>query len=143
MSNKVVTSNAAPGIDAGFLNALESALVAGGSTYFLTPYQLTTNPTVNAGTTTTLTAGGVGGIPSGAFGVLIAASITSATVGAYLQIGPNGGNLAHYPTLGNIQVANQYVNGPVTCPLSSNKIDVHANVGNIVLQTWYIYGYII
>jgi hypothetical protein len=145
MSNKFVTSGAAPGIDSGFLNNVETCLVGAGSIYLITPYQLTTNPTVNAGNTTTLTCTGVGGIPSGALAVLLGIGIFSNTSGGgYIQGAPHGGTLGQYWGLTG-PVANQYMlGGMIIAPLdATGKIDVKANGQACVLQSWYIYGYVI
>jgi hypothetical protein len=44
--------------------------------------------------------------------------------------------------IGNIQVTNQFVSAQIEVPILSNQIDVKANGGNIVLQNWFIVGYI-
>lgn len=131
-------------IDAGFLNNIETALVGGGSIYFTTPYQLTTNPTVNSGSTTTLTCTGVGGVPSGALAVLLGIGIFANTAGGYVQGAPHGGTFGDYWGLTG-PIASQYtVGGMVIAPLdSTGKIDVKANGSSIVLQSWYIYGYVL
>lgn len=113
--------------------------------YFLSsPYHLTTNPTVTSGATTTLTCTGVGGVPSGAKGVIIGGGISSGTVGAYTTVAPHGATLGQYggqvATLGGTSLAEF---SPFIAPLSAGgQLDVHANGGNIVLQDWYIIGYI-
>jgi len=139
------TSGAAPGLDAGLFNNIETCLVGAGAIYFLgSPYQLTTNPTVNAGNTTTLTCTGVGGIPSsGVLAVLLGIGIFASTAGGYMQGAPHGGTFGQYWGLSG-PVANQYtVGGMVIAPVSSGgQIDVKAASGNIVLQQWMIYGYV-
>ena len=136
-------SGAAPGIDAGFLNNVETCLVGGGMIYFITPYQLTTNPTVTSGSTSTLTCTGVGGIPSGALAVLLGVGIFAATTGGYCWISPHGGTAGQYVGFSG-DPSNAYTVGFAIVPLSSGgQIDVKANGSNIVLQTWYIFGYII
>jgi hypothetical protein len=134
-----------PPINKTFLDGVENALVAGGMIYFLGSFfQLTTNPTVNSGVTSALTAsGGATGVPSGAKGVLISGSITSATVGAYVTLAAHSAGMTGVPQIGTIQVTNQFVGfGNVMVPLASNQIDVKANGGNVILQSWYINGYI-
>ena len=142
------TSGAAPGIDAGFLNNVENALVAGGMFYFLTsPYQLMTNPTINAGNTATYTGAGVGSIPSGALAIVVAASITS-NAGGYVIAGPHGATLpagsgSGYPSVGNVQVNGQYASPMIIIPLNSNQFDVKNPSGvNVVLQYWNAFAYI-
>lgn len=126
------------------MNSIENDLVAAGAIYFITPYHLTTNPTVTSGATTTLTCTGVGGVPSGAKAVLIGGGISSGTVGAYTTIAPHGATLGQYggqvATLGGTSLAEF---SPFIAPLSAGgQLDVHANGGNIVLQDWYITAYI-
>lgn len=132
MSNKIV------------LNNVETCLVGGGMLYLLgTPYQLTNNPTVTAGNTTTLTCAGVGGIPSSALAVLISIGIySSSAAGGYIQVFPHGNSTpAAFPTFISYQ-NNQYQPcGMAIIPLTSQQIDVKATGQNMVLQSWYIYGY--
>lgn len=135
-----------PGLQASFFNGVETALVNGGMIYFLTtPYHLYTNPTLNSGTTRTDACTGVGTptIPSSAKAVLLGIGIFAATAGGYVQIYPAGGTAGQYAGLSG-PVANQYtVGGMVIMPLGTGgQITVKANGGNIVLQDWYIYGYI-
>lgn len=109
-----------------------------------TPYHLYTNPTLNSGTTRTDTVTGVGGIPaSGVLAVLIGIGIFANTAGGYVQIYPAGGTAGQYAGLTG-PVASQYtLGGTVIVPVSSGgQITVKANSSNIVLQDWYIYGYI-
>jgi len=112
--------------------------------YFLsTPYHLTTNPTVTNGNTTTLTCtGGATGVPTGAKGVLLGIGINCATAGGNVLIAPLGGPYGQYMALSG-QVASQYTTGFGIAPLSAGgQIGVKANGSNIVLQDWYIFGYI-
>jgi hypothetical protein len=136
-------SGAAPGIDAGALNNMETALVNGGMIYFTTPFHLTTNPTVTSGSTTNLTCTGVGGVPSGAKAVLLGIGIFSVTANGYIQVYPTGGTAGQYFGL-NGPGTNQYTLAFAIAPLSAGgQITVKANASNIVLQDWYIFGYII
>lgn len=106
-------------------------------------FHLTTNPTVNSGVTSHQTvAGGATGVPTSAYAVIITATITSATVGAFALVCPFGVTPTGWIQVGNVQVTNQFVSGLVIVPFLSNQIDVQANGGNIVLQNWYIIGYI-
>jgi hypothetical protein len=134
-----------PPINKTFLDGVENALVAAGATYWLaTPYHLYTNPTLNSGTTRTDTVtGGSTGIPTGAKGVIIGAGIFSNTAGGgYVNVYPTGGSPGQYASFSG-PVANQYTLGNLTVPVSAGgQITVKANVQNIVLQDWYIYGYI-
>jgi len=63
-----------------------------------TPYHLTTNPTVNNGSTTNLTCtGGATGVPTGAKGVILQVGIFSVTAqGASIQIYPTGATAGQY-----------------------------------------------
>lgn len=111
-----------------------------------TPYHLTTNPTVNQNNTTTLTCtGGSTGVPSGAKGVLLGVGLFSVNAqGGYVQIAPTGGTLGNYVNFTAAGPINTYCTGFVIAPLSAGgQIDVKAIGANIVLQDWYIFGYII
>lgn len=141
------TDGSPPGYSASFGNNVENALTAAGSIYFLTtPYHLYTNPTLNSGTTRTDACTGVGTptIPSNAKAILLGIGIFAATAGGYVQIYPAGGTAGQYAGLTG-PVANQYtVGGMVIMPLGTGgQITVKANGSNIVLQDWYIYGYVI
>jgi hypothetical protein len=87
-------------------------------------------------------AGGATSVPTSAYAVIITATITSATVGAFALVCPFGVTPTGWIQVGNVQVTNQFVSGLVIVPFLSNQIDVQANGGNIVLQNWYIIGYI-
>lgn len=138
------TNGAAPGISAAFLNAQENAIKNGGMIYFITPFHLTTNPTVNSGVTTPLTCTGVGGVPAGALAVLIGGGISSGTAGAYITVAPNGLTLGQYGGWTCQNGSSQLEEFVMLAPIASNgKLDVHANGGNIVLQDWYIIAYVI
>lgn len=127
------------------LNNVENCLVGLGAIYFLaTPYHLYTNPTLNSGTTRTDTVTGVGSIPaSGVLGILLGIGIFANTAGGYVQIYPAGGTAGQYAGLTG-PVASQYtLGGMVIMPVSAGgQITVKANSSNIVLQDWYIYGYV-
>jgi hypothetical protein len=112
---------------------------------FVAGFQQLHNQVINAGNTSTFTLAGAGGIPSGALGVVYKAFFTSPTVGAFIDLAPAGAgaNQANYQTIGNIQVANAYVNGTGVLQLdSSGSIDIKANTGNCTV-TLYTHGYII
>lgn len=84
-------------------------------------------------------------MPAGAKAVQIGGGISSGTIGAYITIAPNGATLGQYggfvATLGGTALA-EFM--PSIMPIAANgKLDVHANGGNIVLQDWYIIGYVI
>jgi hypothetical protein len=134
-----------PPINKTFLDGVENALVAGGMIYFITPYHLTTNPTVNSGATTTLTCTGVGGIPTGAKGVLLNIGIFAVNVqGGYVQIYPTGATAGLYVNFTANGPTNSFSATAVPVPLSAGgQITVKANSSNIVLQDWYIFGYVI
>ena len=117
------------------------------STIFLgTPYHLTTNPTVNANATTNLTCtGGATGVPPGALGVLLQVGLYSASAqGGTIQIYPTGATAGIYANFTAAGPQNTYCITTVTVPLSAGgQITAKASGANIVLQDWYIYGYII
>ena len=99
---------------------------------------------INSGVTQTVTLWGAGGIPSGALGIVFKAFFTSPTTGAFLTITPHApADSNAYVTLGNIQVANAYVNGGGLVQLDGNgQIDIKANMGNCTVSL-YTHGYII
>jgi hypothetical protein len=116
---------------------------APGRVTFVTPYEQISAQTINSGVTSTFTlTGGSTGIPVGALGVIFKAYFTSASTGAYINIAPHSGTIADYASIGNIEVANAYLNGNGIIAIdSSGKIDVQANAGNCTV-TLYTHGYI-
>src|SRR2546421_8583909 len=105
----------APGINKTFLDGVENALVAAPATYFITPFHLTTNPTVNSGATTNLTCTGVGGIPSGAKAVWVACQITCSAAATSCNLYPTGVATTGYPQI-SAPVASQFFEVPVLVP---------------------------
>lgn len=99
---------------------------------------------INSGVTQTFTLAGAGGIPSGTLGVVFKAFFTSPSTGAFIAITPHApADSNAYVTLGNIQVANAYINGGGLVQLDSNgQIDIKANAGNCTVSL-YTHGYII
>lgn len=115
---------------------------APGRTTFVTGFQQINASVINAGNTSNFTLTGSGGIPSGALGVIYKAFFTSATVGAYIQLAPHSATITDYASIGNIQLANAFINGCGTLQLdSAGKIDIKANTGNCTV-TLYTHGYI-
>lgn len=116
---------------------------APGRSTFVTGFKQINASVITAGSTSTFTLTGSGGIPGGALGVFYKAFFTSATVGAYLQIAPHGASdITAYETVGNIQVANATINGCGVLQLDSNgQIDIKANNGNCTV-TLYTHGYV-
>src|SRR5579859_2602454 len=83
-----------------------------GRVTFVSSFLQVNGDTINAGVTNAYTlTGGSSGIPAGALGVVYKAFFTSATAGTYIQIGPHGANLAGYAAIGNLPLANGYLNG--------------------------------
>ena len=109
---------------------------------FIPQFNLFGTLTIPGGNTNTYTVAGSNHIPAGALGILLLAYFTSATIGAFVQVGAH--NASSYTLiLGNMYAANGYINGSGVIPLSSDgKIDVKANSGDCVV-TVYIHGYII
>lgn len=110
--------------------------------YLASPYHLYTNPTLNSGTTRTDTVTGVGSIPSsGVLAVAIAIGIFASTANGYVQVYPAGATSNQYAGLTGVGTA--YTLGQITVPVSAGgQITVKANGSNIVLQDWYIFGYV-
>ena len=117
---------------------------APGRVVFVTGFRQVNAVTINSGVTQTFTLWGAGGIPAGALGVVFKAFFTSPTTGSFVTITPHApADSNAYVTLGNIQVANAYVNGGGLLQLDSNgQIDIKANMGNCTVSL-YTHGYII
>jgi len=82
-------------------------------------------------------------IPAGAKAVLFKAYFTSATTGTFIQLAPHSGDITAQAAIGNLPVANGYLDGTGIVQLDSNgQIDVKANAGNCTV-TLYTYGYIL
>lgn len=114
-----------------------------GRVVFVTGFRQINAVVINSGVTQTFTLAGVGGIPAGALGVVFKAFFSSPTVGAYLTITPHAASDNNaYVTLGNIQIANAFVNGGGLLQLDGNgQIDIKANTGNCTVSL-YTHGYI-
>ena len=111
-----------------------------------TPYHLTTNPTVNANATTNLTCtGGATGVPTGAKGVLLQVGLFSSTAqGGSVQVYPTGATAGIYANVTAQGPQNTYCQAFAIAPLSAGgQITVKAITSNMVLQDWFIFGYII
>ena len=117
---------------------------APGRVVFVPGFRQVNAVVINSGVTQTFTLAGAGGIPAGALGVVLKAFFTSPTVGAFITITPHApADSNAYVTLGNIQVANAYVNGGGLVQLDGNgQIDIKANTGNCTVSL-YTHGYII
>ncbi len=81
-------------------------------------------------------------IPVGAKAAVFKAYFTSATTGTFIQIAPHGGDITAHAAIGNLAVANGYLDGTGIVQMDSNgQIDVKANGGNCTV-TLYTYGYV-
>ncbi len=116
---------------------------APGRVVFVTGFRQINAVAITSGVTQTFTLAGAGAIPAGALGVVFKAFFTSPTVGAFITITPHApADSNAYVTLGNIQVANAYVNGGGLLQLDGNgQIDIKANMGNCTVSL-YTHGYI-
>ncbi len=116
---------------------------APGRVVFVSGYQQFQNQSINAGAVSTFTlTGGGSGIPVGALGVLYKAYFTSATVGAYIQLAPHAADITAYASIGNLAIANGFLNGIGLVQLDVNgRIDVKANTGTCTV-TLYTHGYV-
>jgi len=117
---------------------------APGRVTFVTPFQQVTNDSINNGVTKTYTlTGGSTGIPVGALGVIFKAYFTSASTGAYINLAPHSGTAADYATIGNIEVANAFLNGNGIVAIdSAGKLDVQANGANVTSFNLFTHGYV-
>lgn len=111
-----------------------------GRTTFITGVLEVNAVVIGLGATTSFA---MSGIPAGALGIVYKAFFTSATVGAFIQIGPKGGNLALYEGIGQLTVANEvrYGDGVVQVD-ASGSIGIKANTGACTV-TLHAHGYII
>jgi hypothetical protein len=114
-----------------------------GRVVFTTPYRLVNSAAIASGATSTVTVNAGGSnLPSGILGMLYKAFFTSPTVGAFLQLGPHGSSLSGYHALGNIQVANAFVNGSGILQVdAAGKLDITAQNGNATVTLW-THGYV-
>jgi hypothetical protein len=113
-----------------------------GRVVLVTAYQQLNGVTINANTTNTYTLTGVGGIPSGALGVIYKVFYSSTTNGAFLQMAPHSNTIGNYASVGNITVSGSTINGNGIVGLDANgQLDIKANVGNCVV-TLYTHGYV-
>ena len=114
-----------------------------GRVSYIAPAQIFNNFSIGAGSTSTWTIAGSNNVPGSATGVLCKAYFSSSTVGAYIVIAPSGSgsNSSRYLTVGNLQVASQFVNGAGLVPLDSlGRLDIQANTGTCS-TTLHIYGF--
>ncbi len=113
---------------------------APGRVVLVTPVQQVSAVAITNNTTQTFTVGT--NIPAGSKAVLLKAYFTSPTVGSFIQIAPHGGDLTGNATIGNLAVANGYVNAQAIVAVDSNgSLDIKANGGNCTV-TLYTYGYV-
>lgn len=110
---------------------------------FVSGFRQINNVTITAGSIQTFTLTGFGGIPDGALAVLYKINVTSATVGAYVNLAPHGSDDTLYATAGNIVSANEHLNAGGLISLNSQgQLDIKAYTGNCTI-TLSTYGYVI
>ncbi len=113
-----------------------------GRVVFCAGYQWVNAQNIAANTVATYSVTGAGGIPAGALGVIYKAYFTSANVGTSIQLAPHNGSIANYDTIGNLQVAGQYVNGGGILQVDANgQIDIKAN-NNAATVSFFTHGYV-
>jgi hypothetical protein len=116
---------------------------APGRIVITSPNHLVSGLNINSGVTSSVTVGGHGGIPFGAYAVLLSAYFTSPSANAYVQFAPHGGSVGSYFTMGNLYAAGGFINGTAMLPLdSSGAMDICANNGNCTVDV-YTYGYVL
>lgn len=117
---------------------------APGRVVFVSGYQQLSAVNVVPGTPLTVTlAGGPGGIPAGALGVVFQASFSSSTAGTSLALAPRGAsNLNAYARLGNLPTAGSTLYGGGLLPLDANgKATLQASGGTCSVSL-FTYGYV-
>ncbi len=103
------------------------------------PLQQLSNAVINAGTTQTFT---LSGLPVGVLAVFFKVYFTSATAPSHLDLAAHGGNLNQTVSVGDLQVANDTLNGGGILPVdSSGRIDIRANGGTCTVNLFTI-GYV-
>ena len=66
----------------------------------------------------------------------------SATTGTFIQLAPHGGDITVHAAIGNLALANGYLDGTGIVQVdASGNIDIRANGGNCTV-TLYTYGYV-
>src|SRR5579885_1332429 len=93
---------------------------APGRIVITSPNHLVSGLSISSGVTSSVTVGGHGGIPFGAYAVLLSAYFTSPSANAYVQFAPHGGSIGSYFTLGNLYAAGSFMNGSAILPLDSS-----------------------
>jgi hypothetical protein len=82
-------------------------------------------------------------IPAGVLAVVFKAYFTSSATATYIQIAPHGGDITAHAVVGNLAVANGYLNGLGIVQVdTAGRIDIKANGGSCTV-TLYTYGYIV
>lgn len=141
------TNGGAPGISAGFLNGVETALVnAQYGMVIVTPFTSINNATITSGNTNTPTlTGGSTGVPSGAKAVLINTFFTPGTAGMSVLYTPHGTawSSGNYPAIWVTSDTSHIVGWSGFVVVDSNgQLDVKANGGNAVGIYVVINGYL-
>jgi hypothetical protein len=81
-------------------------------------------------------------IPTGALAVVFKAYFTSPATATYIQIAPHGGDITAHAVVGNLSVANGYLDGVGIVQVdASGQVDIKAN-GGACTVTLYTYGYV-
>lgn len=141
MSGSITALSNGNNVDANGLNSNFNAL-NNPQIFFITPNQLLNSVSFTSGQVQTFTATGVGGVPTGAVGILIGTSVSSATVGVNATYYPAGGTSGQYFTNGNIQVTNQFCNIFGIVPLNgSGQFSIKSNGGASSINVW-MFGYV-
>jgi len=123
------------------MNAIEQGIANTPGMYFVAPYTLINNTTINDGVTQTVTCTGVGGVPSGAKGAVLHGIWYPYTAAMRFMIAPHGSLASNYPQqIATITFPN-YQSFFMIIPLDGGgQIDVKPTGGNIVIYL-YMIGY--
>jgi hypothetical protein len=112
---------------------------APGRLVMVTPVQQL-NATIIPNNTTQTFAMGTN-IPAGALAVVFKAYFTSSATATYIQIAPHGGDITAHAVVGNLSVANGYLDGVGIVQVdASGQVDIKAS-GGACTVTLYTYGY--
>lgn len=146
--HSLVLGNATDVVEVANQLSVDGNLVVAGTaglTYFISSVHVATAISITSGSTTTVTCGGVGAIPSNAVGVEIAYDFAPGAVNCFAAFTPSGTawSAANYPASILATGATPNIAGSCKVPLSGGKIDVKAFNANITGMDIQVFAYIL